>query len=114
MFVLSSFLNNIAAALIGGSGSVVGNTSTTMMRIAAVSPLSVLEVYVTEVIALALFSVPASIQQEEVFSPTMKEAPKDLQIVWLRLGNRHHHGWRPTSTSKIKFPRCSTSRWCST
>src|SRR6266480_4276729 len=73
LFVLSSFLDNIAAALIGGtvarhvfqgkvhigylaaivaasnaggSGSVVGDTTTTMMWIAGVSPLSVLEAYV--------------------------------------------------------------------
>ena len=73
VFVLSSFLDNIAAALIGGtvarhvfqgkvhigylaaivaasnaggSGSVVGDTTTTMMWIAGVSPLSVVEAYV--------------------------------------------------------------------
>ena len=73
VFVLSSFLDNIAAALIGGtmarhvfrgkvhigylaaivaasnaggSGSVVGDTTTTMMWIDGVSPLSVLEAYV--------------------------------------------------------------------
>ena len=73
VFVLSSFLDNIAAALIGGtmarhvfkgkvhigylaaivaasnaggSGSVVGDTTTTMMWIDGVSPLSVLDAYV--------------------------------------------------------------------
>src|SRR5206468_2099765 len=79
IFVLSSFLDNIAAALIGGtiagvvfrgkvhlgylaaivaasnaggSGSVVGDTTTTMMWIAGVSPLSVLEAYVAAGLAL--------------------------------------------------------------
>ncbi|PPQ42373.1 citrate transporter [Rhodopseudomonas palustris] len=112
VFVLSSFLDNIAAALIGGmvarhvfrgrvhigylaaivaasnaggSGSVVGDTTTTMMWIAGVSPLSVLEAYVAAVIALALFAVPASIQQQK-FSPIVKNAPKGLQIEWVRVG----------------------------
>ena len=73
IFVLSSFLDNIAAALIGGAmahqlfrakvhigylaaivaasnaggaGSVIGDTTTTMMWIHGVSPLSVLEAYI--------------------------------------------------------------------
>src|SRR6266567_9256811 len=73
IFVLSSFLDNIAAALIGGtiagavfrgkvhigylaaivaasnaggSGSVVGDTTTTMMWIDGVNPLQVLEAYI--------------------------------------------------------------------
>ena len=80
VFVLSSFLDNIAAALIGGtvarhvfqgkvhigylaaivaasnaggSGSVVGDTTTTMMWIAGVSPLAVVEAYVAAVVAHA-------------------------------------------------------------
>ena len=79
VFVLSSFLDNIAAALIGGtmarhvfrgkvhigylagivaasnaggSGSVVGDTTTTMMWIDGVSPLTVLEAYVAAAAAL--------------------------------------------------------------
>jgi Na+/H+ antiporter NhaD/arsenite permease-like protein len=95
IFVLSSFLDNIAAALIGGtiagvvfrgkvhigylaaivaasnaggSGSVVGDTTTTMMWIAGVSPLSVLEAYIAAGVALVLFGIPAAIQQQR-FSP---------------------------------------------
>ena len=76
MFVLSSFLDNIAAALIGGTmaagvfrkkvhigylaaivacsnaggaGSVVGDTTTTMMWIDGVSPIAVLDAYVAAV-----------------------------------------------------------------
>ena len=87
VFVLSSFLDNIAAALIGGtvarhvfqgkvhigylaaivaasnaggSGSVVGDTTTTMMWIAGVSPLAVVEAYVGAVVAMLIFAVPAS------------------------------------------------------
>ena len=106
VFVLSSFLDNIAAALIGGtvarhvfqgkvhigylaaivaasnaggSGSVVGDTTTTMMWIAGVSPLAVLEAYVAAVVALLIFAVPASMQQHR-FSPIVKKRPTGLKI----------------------------------
>jgi Na+/H+ antiporter NhaD/arsenite permease-like protein len=106
VFVLSSFLDNIAAALIGGtvarhvfqgkvhigylaaivaasnaggSGSVVGDTTTTMMWIAGVSPLSVLEAYVAAIVAMLVFAVPASRQQQR-FSPILKKPPTGLKI----------------------------------
>ncbi len=106
VFVLSSFLDNIAAALIGGtvarrvfqgkvhigylagivaasnaggSGSVVGDTTTTMMWIAGVSPLSVLEAYVAAFVAFLIFAVPASMQQHR-FSPILKNPPTGLQV----------------------------------
>ena len=91
IFVLSSFLDNIAAAIIGGtiaatvfnhkvhigylaaivaasngggSGSVVGDTTTTMMWIDGVSPLAVLEAYVAAVVALFIFGIPAALKQQ--------------------------------------------------
>ena len=106
VFVLSSFLDNIAAALIGGtvarhvfqgkvhigylaaivaasnaggSGSVVGDTTTTMMWIAGVSPLAVVEAYVAAVVAMLVFAVPASIQQQR-YSLIQKDPSKDLKI----------------------------------
>ena len=106
VFVLSSFLDNIAAALIGGtvarhvfqgkvhigylaaivaasnaggSGSVVGDTTTTMMWIAGVSPLAVVEAYVAAVVAMLVFAVPASIQQQR-YSPIQKDPSKGLKI----------------------------------
>lgn len=99
VFVLSSFLDNIAAALIGGTvarhvfqgkvhigylaaivaasnaggaGSVVGDTTTTMMWIAGVSPLAVVEAYVAAIVAMLIFAVPASIQQQR-YSPIQKD-----------------------------------------
>ncbi len=87
VFVLSSFLDNIAAAMIGGtmasalfegrlhvgflaatvaaanaggSGSVVGDTTTTMMWIAGVRPAQVVEAYVAGVPALLFFGVIAA------------------------------------------------------
>src|SRR5215217_4413014 len=109
VFVLSSFLDNIAAALIGGtmarhvfrgkvhigylaaivaasnaggSGSVIGDTTTTMMWIDGVSPLSVLEAYVAAFSAMAVFGVPAAIQQQR-FSPITKHPPSGLRIEWM-------------------------------
>jgi Na+/H+ antiporter NhaD/arsenite permease-like protein len=112
IFVLSSFLDNIAAALIGGtiagvvfrgrvhigylaaivaasnaggSGSVVGDTTTTMMWIDGVSPLAVLEAYVAAVVALVIFGIPASLQQHR-HSPIVKDAAPDIVIDWARVG----------------------------
>jgi Na+/H+ antiporter NhaD/arsenite permease-like protein len=111
VFVLSSFLDNIAAALIGGtmarhvfrgkvhigylaaivaasnaggSGSVVGDTTTTMMWIDGVSPLVVLEAYVAAGIALVIFGIPAAMQQHR-HSPIVKDAPRGLEIAWPRV-----------------------------
>ncbi|WP_291609948.1 citrate transporter [Bradyrhizobium sp.] len=111
VFVLSSFLDNIAAALIGGtvarhvfrgkvhigylaaivaasnaggSGSVVGDTTTTMMWIDGVSPLSVVEAYVAAVVAMLIFAVPASMQQQK-YSPIVKNPPSGLRIDWTRV-----------------------------
>ena len=106
VFVLSSFLDNIAAALIGGtmarhvfqgkvhigylaaivaasnaggSGSVVGDTTTTMMWIDGVSPLSVLEAYVAAIVAMLIFAVPAAMQQQR-YSPIVKNPPRGIEI----------------------------------
>jgi Na+/H+ antiporter NhaD/arsenite permease-like protein len=106
VFVLSSFLDNIAAALIGGtvarhvfrgkvhigylaaivaasnaggSGSVVGDTTTTMMWIAGVSPLAVVEAYIAAIVAMLIFAVPASIQQQR-YSPIQRDPSKGLKI----------------------------------
>jgi Na+/H+ antiporter NhaD/arsenite permease-like protein len=109
--VLSSFLDNIAAALIGGvmarevfrgkvhigylaaivaasnaggAGSVVGDTTTTMMWIAGVSPLSVVEAYVAVAVAIFIFGIPAARQQHR-YSPIMKDMPPGTQVEWSRV-----------------------------
>jgi Na+/H+ antiporter NhaD/arsenite permease-like protein len=90
VFVVSSFLDNIAAALIGGaiahslyggkvhigflaaivaasnaggSGSVIGDTTTTMMWIEGVPAGDVLHAYVAALVALLVFGMPAALQQ---------------------------------------------------
>ena len=108
VFVLSSFLDNIAAALIGGtmarhvfkgkvhigylaaivaasnaggSGSVVGDTTTTMMWIDGISPLSVVTAYVAAVAGFLIYGIPAALQQHR-YSPILKDAPSGLRIDW--------------------------------
>jgi hypothetical protein len=50
-----------------------------MMWIAGVSPLSVLEAYVAAIVAMLVFAVPASLQQQR-FSPILKKPPTGLKI----------------------------------
>ncbi|HEX4782024.1 MAG TPA: citrate transporter [Usitatibacter sp.] len=112
VFVLSSFLDNIAAALIGGtvaravfgskvhigylaaivaasngggSGSVVGDTTTTMMWIDGVDPRDVLEAFIASGTALAIFGVVAA-RQQQAYSPIMKDVPGDTRIDYPRVG----------------------------
>ena len=111
VFVLSSFLDNIAAAIIGGTvarhvfrgkvhigylaaivaasnaggaGSVVGDTTTTMMWVSGVSPLIVLEAYVPAIVALVIFAIPASLQQHR-YSPIVKHNRRGPVIDWTRV-----------------------------
>jgi Na+/H+ antiporter NhaD/arsenite permease-like protein len=112
VFVLSSFLDNIAAAMIGGamahtlfrakvhigylaaivaasngggSGSVIGDTTTTMMWIHGVSPQDVLHAYVAAGVALVVFGIPAAIQQQR-YSPILRHAQQHVHIDWPRVG----------------------------
>lgn len=98
VWILSSFLDNIAGALIGGAmahqlfrgkvhigyvaaivaasnaggaWSVVGDTTTTMMWIAGISPMAVFECIVAALVALFIFGIPASIQQQR-YSPLLE------------------------------------------
>jgi Na+/H+ antiporter NhaD/arsenite permease-like protein len=109
--VISSFLDNIAAALIGGtialvvfknkvhigfiaaivaasnaggSGSVVGDTTTTMMWIDGVSPLNVLHAFVAALTALVFFAWFASHQQHK-YQPIQKDASFDVKVDWVKL-----------------------------
>ena len=111
IFVLSSFLDNIAAAIIGGTmaaavfrrkvhigylaaivaasnaggaGSVVGDTTTTMMWIDGISPLAVLEAYVAAGLAVVIFGIPAAMQQQR-HSPIIKDAKIEGRVDWARV-----------------------------
>lgn len=105
VFILSSFLDNIAAAMIGGSiahvvfrgkvhigylasivaasnaggaGSVLGDTTTTMIWIDGVSPFDVLHAFAAAIPAFLFFGIFGSILQHR-YHPILKgryEAPK--------------------------------------
>ena len=111
VFVLSSFLDNIAAAMIGGamahslfkrvhlgylaaivaaanaggSGSVVGDTTTTMMWIDGVDPRDVLHAFVAAMVALLVSGLVAAKQQQR-YSPIMKSVHHQPHIDWTRVG----------------------------
>src|SRR5688572_5002425 len=112
VFVLSGFLDNIAAALIGGTiaasvfrrkvhigylaaivaasnaggaGSVVGDTTTTMMWLDGVSPLAVLDAYIAAAAALLVFGVPAALQQQR-YAPIARDELTHRPVDWTRIG----------------------------
>lgn len=112
VFVLSSFLDNIAAALIGGamahqlfkgkvhvgylaaivacsnaggSGSVVGDTTTTMMWIDGISPITVLDAYVAAVVALCITAYFGA-KQQHAYSPIIKNSHAHTRVDKARIG----------------------------
>ena len=111
VFVLSSFLDNIAAAIIGGtmagavfrgkvhigylaaivaasnaggSGSVVGDTTTTMMWIDGVSPFDVLDAYIAAVAAMVFVAYFAA-KHQHAYSPILKDTPSGTRVDWARV-----------------------------
>jgi Na+/H+ antiporter NhaD/arsenite permease-like protein len=111
VFLLSAFLDNIAAALIGatiagavfrgkvrigflaalvaaanagGSGSVLGDTTTTMMWLDGIAPTEVLHAYVAAIAAFFVFAIPAARQQQK-YSPIQKSVDEDIALDWPRL-----------------------------
>src|SRR5574343_690826 len=111
VFVISSFLDNIAAALIGGamahqlfkgkvhigflaaivaasnaggSGSVVGDTTTTMMWIDGISPIIVFDAYVAAGIALLIIGYCGA-KQQHAYCPIIKHAHGHTKIDWGRI-----------------------------
>ena len=110
--VISGFLDNIAAAMIGGTvaavvfrkrvhigylaaivaasnaggaGSVVGDTTTTMMWIRGASPLSVLHAYIGAGVALLIVGVIAAKQQHR-HQPIQKDPVAGTRMDWAQLG----------------------------
>jgi Na+/H+ antiporter NhaD/arsenite permease-like protein len=75
----------VAAANAGGAWSVVGDTTTTMMWIAGVSPARVFEAIVPSIVALFIFGIPAALQQEK-YSPILRHTHEHTHIDWVRLG----------------------------
>ena len=111
VFFLSSFLDNIAAAIIGGAvahtvfrgkvhigylaaivaasnaggcGSVVGDTTTTMLWLGGITPAQVAPAYVAGIVALLVCAVPASLAQH-AHAPITADAPTGSRIDGVRL-----------------------------
>jgi Na+/H+ antiporter NhaD/arsenite permease-like protein len=113
VFFMSSFLDNIAAAMIGGSiamvifrqkvhigylaaivaasnaggaGSVVGDTTTTMMWIDGISPGIIVPAYLAAIPAFLIFGTLASRQQFQLQPVVKVSKEKQHAISWRQLG----------------------------
>ncbi len=111
IMLISSFLDNIAAAMIGGTialvvykgkvhigylaaivaasnaggaGSVVGDTTTTLMWIDGVSPLNVTHAFIGSLAAFIIFGVIGSIQQDK-YHRIQKDATPGIKIKWSKI-----------------------------
>ncbi len=111
IMVISSFLDNIAAAMIGGTialvvfkgnvhvgylaaivaasnaggaGSVVGDTTTTLMWIDGVSPIDVTHAFVGSLAGFLIFGIIASRQQHRL-QPIIADAGKGVKIDYAKL-----------------------------
>lgn len=109
--ILSSFLDNIAAALIGGTialvvfrgkvhigyiaaivassnaggaGSVIGDTTTTLMWIDGVPAMNVLHAYVAVIPALLIFGIPLSIIQTR-YQPIQNDAAAGIRVDYRKI-----------------------------
>ena len=112
VFAMSAFLDNIAAAVIGGvmakhvyrgrvsigflaaivgaanaggAGSVLGDTTTTLLWIGGVSPLTVMPAFVGALACLAVLGVFGALQQHR-YEPICKHAAPGVRLHWVRLG----------------------------
>ena len=111
VFILSGLLDNIAAALIGaatahtvfkgrvhvgylaalvaaanagGAGSVIGDTTTTMMWISGVSPLTVLPAYIAALGSFAVIGIPAALLQQK-HAPILRDPDHVVHIDLMRV-----------------------------
>jgi Na+/H+ antiporter NhaD/arsenite permease-like protein len=111
IFVLSSFLDNIAAAMIGGTMawvvfkgkvhtgflvaiiaasnaggafSVIGDTTTTLMWIDGVSPFAVDHAFIASAAALAVFGIIGALQQDR-YHPITGSAVKGIAVDYGKL-----------------------------
>jgi len=111
VFVMSAFLDNIAAAVIGGvmakhlyharvsvaflaaivaaanaggAGSVIGDTTTTIMWINGVSPLTVLWAFGAAIPAFLIFGVVGALVQQR-YEPIIKQTEPGHPIDWMRV-----------------------------
>ena len=112
VFVLSAFLDNIAGAVLGmvvarhvysgrvrvgfvaaivaaanagGAGSVIGDTTTTLMWLDGISPVTVLPAYVAAVPAFLVFGIAGALQQHR-YQPIVADVLPGHPLEWRRIG----------------------------
>lgn len=112
VFVLSGFLDNIAAAVFGGvmarhvyqgrvcvgflaaivasanaggAGSVIGDTTTTIMWLNGISPIDVLPAYLPSVVAFAIFGPLGAWRQHRAHPILADNLPDCAPIYWKRI-----------------------------
>jgi Na+/H+ antiporter NhaD/arsenite permease-like protein len=112
VFVLSAFLDNIAAAVLGGvmakhlfrgrvtvgflaaivgasnaggAGSVIGDTTTTIMWLKGVSPIAVLPAFVAAIPAF-LIMAPFAARAQHKFQPSLDHDEPSHPLEWRRIG----------------------------
>jgi Na+/H+ antiporter NhaD/arsenite permease-like protein len=74
----------VAAANAGGAGSVIGDTTTTLMWLNGVSPLTVLPAFLPALVAFSLFSVLGALAQQRYQPIQARDAPGH-PIAWRRV-----------------------------
>lgn len=111
VFVLSGFLDNIASAILGGvmarhlfqkrvsiaflaaivaasnaggAGSVIGDTTTTIMWLNGVSPVTVLPAYLASFAAFCVFA-PIAAKKQQAFQPILKDDLPGNPLAWTRI-----------------------------
>ncbi|MBA4176415.1 MAG: citrate transporter [Leptothrix sp. (in: Bacteria)] len=111
VWALSGFLDNLAAAMIGGAiahtvfkgrvhigylaaivaasnaggaGNVVGDTTATMIWIAGISPLEVAEAYIAAAVALVTFGIPLAMKQDAYMSLS-RDFDAQAHVDWTRV-----------------------------
>ncbi|MBL8395908.1 MAG: citrate transporter [Candidatus Accumulibacter sp.] len=75
----------VAAANAGGAWSVVGDTTTTMMWIAGVSPVDLSRAILSSLVALVVFGIPAALQQHG-HQPIVRQLQGAQRLDWVRVG----------------------------
>jgi Na+/H+ antiporter NhaD/arsenite permease-like protein len=74
----------VAAANAGGAGSVIGDTTTTMMWISGITPLQLVPAFVGAIAAFAFFAPLATVRQQKL-SPISRGLSTDVHIDWARV-----------------------------
>ena len=76
----------VAAANAGGAGSVIGDTTTTIMWLKGISPLTVLPAYFASLVAFAIFAPVAAMAQHRHQPILADDLPNAGTLQWRRVG----------------------------